>query len=73
MPHKGIEMESRTARLTILIDPRKKKLFEEICARQDLNSSQVVRKLMRQYMLDNIPAQDVPDWLLPHVSKTDEN
>lgn len=30
-------MENRTARLTILIDPRKKKLFEEICARQDLN------------------------------------
>jgi hypothetical protein len=47
-------MENRTARLTILIDPRKKKLFEEICARQDLNSSQVVRKLMRQYMLDNL-------------------
>ena len=73
MSHKGIKMESRTARLTILIDPRKKKLFEEICARQDLNSSQVVRKLMRQYMLENIPEQDVPDWLLPHVSKTDEN
>ncbi len=64
-------MESRTARLTILIDPRKKKLFEEICARQDLNSSQVVRKLMRQYMLDNLPEQEVPDWLLPHASKND--
>ena len=66
-------MEIRTARLTILIDPRKKKLFEEICARQDLNSSQVVRKLMRQYMLENIAAEDVPDWLVPHVSKNDEN
>ena len=41
-------MESRTARLTILIDPRKKALFEDICARQDLNASQVVRKLMRR-------------------------
>jgi hypothetical protein len=60
-------MENRTARLTILIDPRKKKLFEEICARQDLNSSQVVRKLMRQYMLDNIPPDEVPDWLVPHA------
>lgn len=58
-------MEDRTARLTILIDPRKKKLFEELCARQDLNSSQVVRRLMRQYMLENIPANEVPDWLLP--------
>ena len=27
-------MEKRTARLTILIDPRKKKIFEEICASQ---------------------------------------
>jgi hypothetical protein len=64
-------MESRTARLTILIDPRKKKLFEEICARQDLNSSQVVRRLMRQYMLENIPADEVPDWLVPHVAKSE--
>ncbi len=64
-------MENRTARLTILIDPRKKKLFEEICARQDLNSSQVVRKLMRQFMLENIPADEVPDWLVPHVKNDD--
>jgi hypothetical protein len=66
-------MESRTARLTILIDPRKKKLFEEICARQDLNSSQVVRKLMRQYMLDNLSENEVPDWLLPHATKSEAN
>lgn len=65
-------MESRTARLTILIDPRKKKLFDEICARQDLNASQVVRKLMRQYILDNVAADDVPDWLVPHASKSDD-
>ena len=58
-------MENRTARLTILIDPRKKKLFEEICARQDLNSSQVVRKLMRQYILDNAGNRELPDWLKP--------
>ena len=58
-------MENRTARLTILIDPRKKKLFEEICVRQDLNSSQVVRKLIRQYLLDNLAAGEVPDWLSP--------
>lgn len=61
-------MENRTARLTILIDPRKKKLFEEICARQDLNSSQVVRKLIRQFLLDNLPADEVPEWLSPHAT-----
>ena len=56
-------MENRTARLTILIDPRKKELFEDLCARQDLNASQVVRKLIRQYLLDHLPADEVPDWL----------
>ena len=65
-------MENRTARLTILIDPRKKKLFEEICARQDLNSSQVMRRLMRRYLLENIPADEVPDWLVPLASKNDD-
>ena len=64
-------MEDRTARLTILIDPRKKKLFEEICARQDLNASQVVRRLMRQYILEQIPADEVPEWLAPHAGKGD--
>lgn len=64
-------MENRTARLTILIDPRKKKLFEELCARQDLNASQVVRKLMRQYMLDNLAADEIPVWLAPHAKSDD--
>ena len=64
-------MEERTARLTILIDPRKKKLFEEVCARQDLNTSQVVRKLMRQYLLEQLPADEVPDWLVPHAAKNE--
>jgi len=41
-------MENRTARLTLLIDPRKKQLFEEICAAHDLTPSQVVRKLISQ-------------------------
>jgi hypothetical protein len=58
-------MENRTARLTLLIDPRKKKLFEEICAEQDLTSSQVVRKLIRQYIIDNAGNRELPDWLKP--------
>ena len=58
-------MENRTARLTILIDPRKKKLFEEICAGQDLTPSQVVRKLVRQYIIDNAGNRELPDWLKP--------
>ena len=42
--------ESRTARLTILIDPRKKAVFEGLCAEVDLTPSQVVRKLIRDYI-----------------------
>ena len=58
-------MENRTARLTLLIDPRKKKLFEEICAEHDLTPSQVVRKLVRQYIIDNAGNRELPDWLKP--------
>lgn len=42
--------EERTARLTILIDPRKKELFEQLCADEDATPSQVVRRLMRRYI-----------------------
>ncbi|MBS4017834.1 MAG: CopG family transcriptional regulator [Dechloromonas sp.] len=58
-------MEKRTARLTLLIDPRKKELFEEICAEQDLTPSQVVRRLIRQYIIDNAGERELPDWLRP--------
>ncbi|MDD5320800.1 MAG: ribbon-helix-helix protein, CopG family [Methylococcales bacterium] len=43
-------METNTARLTLLIDPEKKRLFEKICAAQDMTSSQVVRRLIREYI-----------------------
>ncbi|MCG3169544.1 MAG: hypothetical protein CALGDGBN_01064 [Pseudomonadales bacterium] len=43
-------LESRTARLTILIDPGKKAVFEHLCAREDQTPSQVVRRLIRDYI-----------------------
>lgn len=43
-------MENKTARLTLLIDPEKKKAFEKLCAAQDLTPSQVVRQLIREYL-----------------------
>ncbi|MCO5102219.1 MAG: ribbon-helix-helix domain-containing protein [Burkholderiaceae bacterium] len=43
-------MERKTARLTVLIDPAKKKAFETLCARQDVTPSQVVRQLIRDYL-----------------------
>jgi hypothetical protein len=42
--------ENRTARLTLLIDPRKKAVFEALCAEADTTASQVVRKLIRDYI-----------------------
>lgn len=55
--------EQRVARLTILIDPTKKRIFEEICAAQDLTPSQVVRRLIRQYVVENAGGRLLPDWL----------
>jgi len=46
-------MEHRTARLTILVDPIKKQIFEEVCALHDLTPSQVVRRLIRDYIHQN--------------------
>ena len=42
--------EDRTARLTILVDPRKKAVFERLCAEEDSTPSQVLRRLMRRYI-----------------------
>lgn len=42
--------EDRSARLTILVDPRKKALFESLCADEDSTPSQVVRRLIRAYI-----------------------
>lgn len=44
------KVELKTARLTILLDPAKKKAFEALCASQDMTPSQVVRKLVRDYL-----------------------
>ncbi len=46
----GLLMENRTARLTLLVDPIKKQIFEEICARRDLTPSQAVRQMLRDYI-----------------------
>ena len=43
-------IEDRTARLTILIDPRKKAVFEQLCAEDDVTPSQMVRRLIREYI-----------------------
>ena len=51
-------MELKTARLTVLIDPAKKQAFEELCHTQDMTPSQVVRRLIRDFM--ELEAQAAP-------------
>jgi hypothetical protein len=57
--------ENRTARLTILIDPRKKAVFERLCADEDAVPSQVVRRLLRRYIEERLgrpwTPEDVPN------------
>ncbi len=54
-------LEERTARLTILIDPRKKGVFDRLCAEEDTTPSQVVRHLIRTYIEDRTGSAWTPD------------
>lgn len=45
-----IMLENRTARLTILIDPNKKKAFEELCTLLDTTPSQALRQMIREFL-----------------------
>ena len=50
-------MENKTARLTVLIDPAKKEAFEALCHSQDMTPSQVMRRLIREFMEQNAPVR----------------
>lgn len=51
-------MEQRTARLTLLIDPKKKAIFEKLCSEEDVTPSQKVRQFIREYVEEKLG----PDW-----------
>ncbi|PCJ90123.1 MAG: CopG family transcriptional regulator [Porticoccaceae bacterium] len=51
-------MEKRTARLTLLVDPKKKEAFEKLCDLEDLTPSQKIRQFMRDYIEEHMG----PDW-----------
>ena len=51
-------MESRTARFTLLVDPRKKEVFEKLCDLDDVTPSQLIRKFMRDYIESHMG----PNW-----------
>ena len=56
-----IRLEERTARLTVLIDPRKKAVFERLCDQEDLTSSQVIRRMIRAYIEQGLGRPWSPD------------
>jgi hypothetical protein len=53
--------EQRTARLTILIDPRKKAVLERLCAAEDVTPSQLVRRLIRSFIEERLGRPWRPD------------
>ncbi|MBA2963573.1 MULTISPECIES: ribbon-helix-helix protein, CopG family [Ramlibacter] len=42
--------DEKAARFTILIDADKKKAFDDLCASQDVTSSQMIRQLIKDYL-----------------------
>ncbi|MDY6891475.1 MAG: CopG family transcriptional regulator [Pseudomonadota bacterium] len=50
-------MENRTARLTLLIDPKKKATFERLCNERDVTPSQMVRKFIRDFIQQELGPQ----------------
>jgi Ribbon-helix-helix protein len=69
----AVELEDRTARLTILIDPRKKSFFERLCAEEDATPSQVVRRLIRRYIEERTgrpwaPTEETPRAAAPRAT-----
>lgn len=45
-----MSQEQRTARLTVLMDPDKKAVFERLCEIDDLTPSQLIRRMVREYI-----------------------
>ncbi|WP_448509555.1 ribbon-helix-helix protein, CopG family [Immundisolibacter sp.] len=62
-------IETRTARLTVLIDPDKKAVFEHLCAQEDQTPSQVVRRLIRDYMEQRLGRPWQPGQNLENVKR----
>lgn len=60
-------MEKRTARLTVLVDPKKKAAFERLCEQEDVTPSQKVRQFIRDYIEDALG----PNW--QHQVMRDDN
>jgi hypothetical protein len=51
-----VEIQRKTARLTVLLDPSRKQAFERACHENDMTPSQVLRHLIRDYIGMQRPA-----------------
>lgn len=51
-------MEKRTARFTVLVDPKKREIFDRLCDLDDITPSQKMRQFMRDYIEQHVG----PDW-----------
>jgi Ribbon-helix-helix protein len=56
--------------LTILVDPRKKAVFERLCAEEDATPSQVVRRLLRAYIEERTGKPWQPEDTEPNGEET---
>lgn len=61
-------MEKRTARLTVLVDPNKKAVFEKLCEQEDVTPSQKIRQFMREYLEQALGS----DWQQQVLDQKDE-
>lgn len=59
--------EDRTARLTILIDPHKKKALEELCERLDTTPSQAIRQMIRDLLAKHDVTWHTPESNQPEL------
>ena len=61
--------EERTARLSVLIDPKKKACFEALCKQDDVTPSQVVRQLIREFIESRL-GPNWPEQVLGHSKRS---
>lgn len=68
MKNTVVHIEERTARITFLIDPRKKEVFERLCSQEDLTSSQMIRRLIRGYIETRLGRPWSPEEEMPRAA-----
>lgn len=53
-------MKNKTARLTVLMDPARKRAFIDLCQAQDFTPSEVLRNLIRDFLQAGLRPRKAP-------------